>query len=192
MASKKVLNSVQKNVNVLKNSVAENMRVRRHLALAYRLIDRLNLNEGACNHLTAMAPSQNGGEEIMLVVPGILPDGSALHWSQVTASSLLGINSHQEIVEPGSLGGTPEESAACIHLGFRRVQPTAKVLFHTHTDYATALGCVEPSEFPMIHQNGARFYNRCPIIHNSKVSFLTKFTFSKCHCSQNSHFQSHL
>ena len=122
MASKKLLYSVQKNVNVLKNSVAENMRVRRHLALAYRLIDRLNLNEGACNHLTAMAPSQNGGEEIMLVVPGILPDGSALHWSQVTASSLLGINSHQEIVEPGSLGTVFENCSKILILAFQRAK----------------------------------------------------------------------
>ena len=30
------------------------------------------LNEGACNHLTAMAPAKSGveGEEVMLVTPG--------------------------------------------------------------------------------------------------------------------------
>ena len=161
MASKEILHSVHRNVQVLKNSVEENWRIRRHLALAYRILDRLNLNEGACNHLTAKAPSQIPGEEdVMLVIPGIMPDGSALHWSKVTASSLLGLNRNQDIIEPGSLGGIPEESAACIHTGFRRIQPDSKVLFHTHTDYATALGCVEPCQFPMIHQNGVRFYNR--------------------------------
>ena len=35
-----------------------------------------------------------------------------------------------------------------------------QVIFHTHTDYATALGCLRESEFPIIHQNGVRFYNR--------------------------------
>ena len=31
----------------------------------------MGLNEGACNHLTAMAPAKNGlGEEVMLVIPG--------------------------------------------------------------------------------------------------------------------------
>ena len=48
----------------------ENTRIRRQLALAYRLIDRLELNEGACNHLTAMAPAKSGDGEVMLVVPG--------------------------------------------------------------------------------------------------------------------------
>lgn len=91
---------------------------------------------------------------------GILNDGSALHWSQVTASSLLGINSGNEIVENGTVGGQPEESAACIHLGLRRIQPRAKVIFHTHTDYATALGCRANSTFSMIHQNALRFHNR--------------------------------
>ena len=160
MASKEILHSVQRNVKVLKSSLAENWRIRRHLALAYRILDRLNLNEGACNHLSAICPASSGQEEVILVIPGILPDGSALHWSKVTASSLLGINSNQDIIEPGSLGGIPEESAACIHTGFRRIQPNSKVIFHTHTDYATALGCVEPCQFPMIHQNGVRFYDR--------------------------------
>ena len=38
------------------NPQYENRRVRRNLALAYRLLNRLELNEGVCNHLTAMAP----------------------------------------------------------------------------------------------------------------------------------------
>ena len=54
-------------------------------------------------------------------------DGSALHWSQITASSILGINTRNEIVEPGSLGGQPEELAACIHLSLKLVVPKAKV-----------------------------------------------------------------
>ena len=65
---------------------------------------------------------------LIFKIAGILDDGSALHWSQVTASSLLGIGPNNEIVENGSLGGQPEESAACIHLGLRRIQPRAKVL----------------------------------------------------------------
>ena len=55
----------------LENPVEENTRIRSQLALAYRLIDRLELNEGACNHLTAMAPAKNGKGQVMLVVPGV-------------------------------------------------------------------------------------------------------------------------
>ena len=45
MASKEILHSVQRNVKVLKSSLAENWRIRRHLALAYRILDRLKGTE---------------------------------------------------------------------------------------------------------------------------------------------------
>ena len=59
------------------NPAAENLRLRRQLAVSYRLLDRLGLNEGACNHLTVMAPAKNGGQdEVMLLAPGKLDDGT--------------------------------------------------------------------------------------------------------------------
>ena len=58
-------------ISQLENPVEENTRIRSQLALAYRLIDRLELNEGACNHLTAMAPAKNGKGQVMLVVPAV-------------------------------------------------------------------------------------------------------------------------
>ena len=49
----------------------ENQRIRMNLALSYRLLNRLDLNEGVCNHLTAMAPTKdNSSVQTMLVVPG--------------------------------------------------------------------------------------------------------------------------
>ena len=46
--------------------------VTNQLALSYRLLDHLGLNEGACNHLSVMAPARSGkrGEEVMLLGPG--------------------------------------------------------------------------------------------------------------------------
>ena len=36
-----------------------------------RLLDEMKLNEGTCNHITVMAPSQEGKkDEVMLLVPG--------------------------------------------------------------------------------------------------------------------------
>ena len=75
----------------LNNPAAENLRLRRQLAVSYRLLDKLGLNEGACNHLTVMAPARNGGSDVvMLLAPGRLQDGSSLHWAHITASSLIG------------------------------------------------------------------------------------------------------
>ena len=39
-----------------------------------------------------------------------MDDESTIHWSQITASSILGINTRNEIVEAGSLGGQPQAS----------------------------------------------------------------------------------
>ena len=53
------------------NAREENHRIRMNLALSYRLLNRLDLNEGACNHLTAMAPcKENNSRQTMLVIPG--------------------------------------------------------------------------------------------------------------------------
>jgi ribulose-5-phosphate 4-epimerase/fuculose-1-phosphate aldolase len=57
---------------------------------------------------------------------GFLPDGSSPHWSEITASCLLGLNEDGEIVEEGSLGGGPETSADFIHRGVRKVRPDAE------------------------------------------------------------------
>lgn len=62
--------SVENAVKAQSNASDENVRIRRQLALAYRLIDKLKLNEGVCNHLTAMAPAKNGKGTVMLVAPG--------------------------------------------------------------------------------------------------------------------------
>lgn len=71
-SSASLRNSVDDAVTPKSDPMEENARIRRQLALAYRLIDRLGLNEGACNHLTAMAPAKNGNGHVMLVTPGTL------------------------------------------------------------------------------------------------------------------------
>eukprot|EP00095_Tigriopus_kingsejongensis_P003375 maker-scaffold153_size302544-snap-gene-1.11 protein:Tk03375 transcript:maker-scaffold153_size302544-snap-gene-1.11-mRNA-1 annotation:"predicted protein" len=138
----------------------ENLRLRRHLALSYRLMETLNLNEGACNHISVMAPAQSGVGEVMLLAPGYLPDGASLHWSEVNASSLIGLNTHGDVVEDGCWGGRPELSAACIHLGVRNIQPHIKVLMHIHPPHSTALGCLKDPRILPIHQNSLRFIAR--------------------------------
>ena len=61
--------------------------------------------------------------QVMLLVPAFLNEGGGLSWSKVTASSRIGLDKNAEVVE-GS--GEPELTAACIHLGVRRVRPGAK------------------------------------------------------------------
>jgi len=139
----------------------ENFRLRQNLALSYRIINELSLNEGSCNHLSVIVPARDpsraGTEEVMLIAPGYIPGGGGIDWGMVTASSLIGLDQDANVVEGE---GEPERSGAVIHLGVRRAKPEAKVIMHTHTPYATALGCLEDPSLLMIHQNSCRFKGR--------------------------------
>ncbi|XP_013793002.1 adducin-related protein C1289.14-like, partial [Limulus polyphemus] len=128
-----------------------NWKIRIQLAAAYRGLEAYNMNEGVCNHLTALAPASSDNGEVMLVIP------YGLHWSEVTPSCLIGLNSNNEVIEGK---GTPETSAACIHRGIYRSCPNIRSILHTHAPYATALGCLETPTLRMVHQNSARFLNR--------------------------------
>ncbi|CAL4083067.1 unnamed protein product [Meganyctiphanes norvegica] len=133
------------------NAWGRNRACRLELACAYRGLDKLELNEGVCNHLTAMAPAADGQGEVMLVFP------YGQHWSEVQASSILGVDSNGSTVEGE---GRPETTAACIHLGIRKVNPDAKIIMHTHQPWATAMGCLEDPSMKMVHQNSTRFFQR--------------------------------
>lgn len=128
-----------------------NKAARLELAAAYRGLDQLGLNEGVCNHLSIMAPRADGEGQIMLV------NSYGLHWSEVTASNLVGLNERAEVVEGE---GFVDIAASCIHLGIRQARPDAKVLMHTHQSYATALASMKNPELLMVHQNSTRFYKR--------------------------------
>ncbi|XP_037783000.1 adducin-related protein C1289.14-like [Penaeus monodon] len=128
-----------------------NRAARLEMAVAYRGLDQLGLNEGVCNHLSVMAPRADGQGEAMMVFP------YGLHWSEVTASNLVMVDGDAKMVE----GDTePELAASCIHLGIRKVRPDAKVVMHTHQPYVTALGCLKDPRLLMCHQNCLRFYDR--------------------------------
>ncbi|KAK9803325.1 hypothetical protein WJX73_002574 [Symbiochloris irregularis] len=104
--------------------------LRADLAAAYRLCHQMGLNEGVCNHLTALLP---GSKDTFLLIPfGLL-------WSEGK--------------------GTPETTAFWIHSRFHMARPKeAAVVFHTHMPWTTSICCLEDPKLPMIHQNCLRFY----------------------------------
>jgi ribulose-5-phosphate 4-epimerase/fuculose-1-phosphate aldolase len=100
---------------------------RRDLAAAYQIADRHGFNEGIHNHFTLVMPSRS---DSFFVVP------YGLHWSEVTASSLLTINYDGQVV---SGEGEVEASAVCIHGPIHRIIPRAACILHTHMPFASAL-----------------------------------------------------
>ncbi len=118
------------------------------LAAAYRFADRFELAEGICNHLTLAVP---GEKDRYLLIP------FGMHWSEVTASSLLVVDSDGNLV---SGDGDPEPTAFLIHGAVHRARPDAACVMHTHMPNALALCMVEGEGLQMADQNACRYFGR--------------------------------
>ncbi|XP_022096169.1 uncharacterized protein LOC110982211 isoform X2 [Acanthaster planci] len=133
--------------------VVANQRAREDLAASYRGLDYYRMGEGICNHLTLRAPARNGKGEVMLLIP------YGKHWSQVTASCLIGVDIHTKQVVEGE--GVAEDSAVAIHTAIHRVnEKTIDCVMHAHPPYSTALSCLKDPRLKMVHQGSMRFYGK--------------------------------
>ncbi len=121
------------------------------LAACFRAAAKLGMNEGICNHLSAVVP---GHDDLFLVNP----DG----WSfaEITASRLL-ICDYEGNVVAGE--GKPEDTAFYIHARVHARVPRARAAFHTHMPNATALAMLEGPPFSWALQTSLRFHNRLAV-----------------------------
>lgn len=121
---------------------------REDLAACFRMAARLGLSEGICNHFSAVVP---GHEDLFLVNP------YGYAFSEVTASRLLICDFHGNVMAGD---GEPEATAFYIHAQIHRLLPRARVAFHTHMPYATALTMVEGDPLVFAGQTALKFYGR--------------------------------
>lgn len=121
---------------------------REDLAAAYRLADRYGLSEGICNHLTLAMP---GRDDRFLLIP------YGMHWSEVTASSLLVVDREGDKVEGE---GFIEPTAFYIHGAIHKARADARCVMHTHMPHALALCMIEDGRLEFADQNACRFYGR--------------------------------
>ena len=127
--------------------------VRQDLAAVYRLLHRMGLNEGVCNHLTAMVPGTT--DQFLVIRYGLM-------WSEVTADNLVLLDAKGNVLK-GT--GPVEVTAFEIHRAIHLADPEKYgCVLHTHMPYATALCCIKPTSgshdpgLAMCHQNSTRFY----------------------------------
>lgn len=125
-------------------SVATDRVARLELAAAFRLAVRMDLHEGVCNHFTLML---SDGQRFLLNAYG-------LHWSEVTASNLLALDTRGNVLEGE---GEAEKTAFYIHSRIHLAHPRAACVLHTHMPYATALTLTVPGRLEMVEQNALRF-----------------------------------
>lgn len=121
---------------------------REDLAACFRMAARHGLEEGICNHFSALVP---GYDDLFLVNP------YGYAFRELTASKLLVCDFHGNVVAGE---GEPEATAFYIHARIHRNVPRARVAFHTHMPYATALTMTDGEPLIFAGQTALKFYGR--------------------------------
>lgn len=121
------------------------------LAACFRMAAHYGMEEGICNHFSAMVP---GYDDLFIVNP------YGFAFAELTASMLLICDFHGHVV---SGEGKPEATAFYIHGRIHKNIPRAKAAFHTHMPYATALSMTEGDPLIFAGQTALKFYGRTAV-----------------------------
>lgn len=121
------------------------------LAACFRMAARLGLEEGICNHFSAMVP---GRDDLFLVNP------HGFSFGEITASDLLVCDFHGQVIDGD---GRPEATAFYIHARLHKQLPRARAAFHTHMPNATALSMVAGEPLAWAVQSALKFYGRTAV-----------------------------
>lgn len=127
---------------------------RADLAACLRMAARLGLEEGICNHFSALVP---GHPDLFLV--------NRLGWAfqEATASSLLICDFDGNVIEGD---GVPEATAFYIHARLHKMSPRVGAAFHTHMPNATALTMIDGEPLVFAGQTALKFYGRTAVDEN--------------------------
>lgn len=121
------------------------------LAASFRTAARLGLEEGICNHFSAIVP---GCDDLFLVNP------YGYAFGELTASHLLICDFDGNVVAGN---GVPEATAFFIHARLHKNLPRARVAFHTHMPYATAFTMTTGDPLVFAGQTSLKFYGRIAV-----------------------------
>lgn len=136
---------------LLRNSQLDGAAVRQarvDLAACFRMAARLGMQEGICNHFSAVVP---GHPDLFLVNP------YGWGFGEITASRLLVCDFNGNVLAGE---GVPEATAFFIHARVHARTPRAAAAFHTHMPYATALSMVEGEPLTWAGQTALKFLGR--------------------------------
>jgi ribulose-5-phosphate 4-epimerase/fuculose-1-phosphate aldolase len=126
----------------------EVQKAREDMAACFRMAARNGFEEGIDNHFSALVP---GHDDLFIVNP----HGYAFR--EITASMLLICDMAGNVV---SGRGAPEATAFFIHAQIHQRLPRARVAFHTHMPYATALTMSDEEPLIFAGQSALKFYGR--------------------------------
>jgi ribulose-5-phosphate 4-epimerase/fuculose-1-phosphate aldolase len=124
---------------------------RSELAACFQLAARHGLEEGICNHFSAMVP---GRDDLFFVNP------YGYAFEEITADKLLVCDFHGQVVDGE---GQPEATAFYIHARLHKQLPRVRVAFHTHMPHATALCLLKGPPLLWLGQTALKFYGRTAV-----------------------------
>lgn len=121
------------------------------LAACYRVFDYFNWDELIYNHITVKVP---GEEEHFLINP------YGLHYSEVTASNLVKVDIHGNVVEETDYAVNP--AGMLIHSAIHSVREDAVCIGHIHSDAGMTVAC---------QQEGLRADNFYSVLLDGRVAY---------------------
>lgn len=124
---------------------------RTELAACFQLAARFGMEEGICNHFSAMVP---GHDDLFFVNP------FGYAFCEITPAHLLVCDFDGHVIDGN---GQPEATAFFIHASLHRAQPRVRVAFHTHMPNATALSMLEGPPLLWLGQTALKFYGRTAV-----------------------------
>ncbi|MBR0671489.1 class II aldolase/adducin family protein [Neoroseomonas soli] len=120
------------------------------LAACYRLCDRYGMSDMIYTHITARVPDAPG--QFLINANGML-------FSEITASSLLKVNTEGEILYRPDLPYGLHPAGFTIHSAIYRARPDVAAAMHTHTIAGMAVSALKCGLLPLT-QTATRFYGR--------------------------------
>ncbi len=104
------------------------------LAACYRIFAMLGWAEMIYNHITVRIPRSVAGDAKQFLIN---PFG--LHYSEVTASNLVKIDTAGTVLHPSKYPVNP--AGFTVHAAIHNALPTAHCVMHTHTTTGSAVAC---------------------------------------------------
>jgi ribulose-5-phosphate 4-epimerase/fuculose-1-phosphate aldolase len=119
---------------------AEEWEARVNLAACYRLVALYDMSSMIANHISVVVP---GAEDKFLI------NAYGLLYEEITASSLITIDSHGEILTQADFEYGISRAGFVIHSAIHRARPDAKCIIHTHTWAGMAVAAMQCGLLPL-------------------------------------------
>jgi len=94
------------------------------LASLFRLIDQEGWNEAACSGNTHISARVSGEQDSVLINP------SGLHFQEVSATTLVKVDQHGNVMHPGSTTFGVSKSGTSLHTALHRARPDVRCILH--------------------------------------------------------------